>query len=314
MYFTASNTELPAQVEHFDRFPLIGHRDGKSATPDFSVLFKDGRALVGEIAYMGLHENSPDSLCKQIARYDALDAVPSATVPVEVVDVDVVVLVPLAVGIDAVRRIHHERRLDNDHPFNPSQPPIVVQFGFSDGKYSFQRIPDPENGQFQDGGRPELGRLSKWFESTVSAQPVRFAEIKASRAFVNDPVDDLYLATHLWAKTFATMAGALEGGFQRRREIVPADLAQNLRRDHGSVRSKDVVRALELLGRAGLARIIDGTWVVAWDELGGQSKDLPQKLAERACKKSTSGTVAKLLKKVRLTQAPERVPTLFDEL
>jgi hypothetical protein len=314
MYFTASKTELPAQVEHFERFPSIDHPDGKSATPDFSVLFKDGRALAGEIAHLAQHENSADSLCKQISRYDGLTTVPSTTVPVAVTAVDVLVLVPLKVGIDAVRRIHHERLLVGDHPYKPSRPPIVVQFGFDDGRYSFQRIPDPENGQFDDLGRAELARLSIWFEGTVSAQPGRFAEIKASRAFVNDPVDDLYLATHLWAKTFATMAGALSGGFPRRLEIAPSDLAQNLRKDHGSVRSKDVVRALELLERAGLARSIDGTWVVAWDELGGQSKDLPQKLAERACTRSKSGTIAKLLKKERHTEAPARVPTLFDAL
>jgi hypothetical protein len=315
MIFTKSATELPVEVEHFERFPSVRHGDGKMATPDFSVLFKDGRALAGEIAYLGLHENSGETLCNQVARYDSLTAIPSATVPVDVTEVDVVVLVPLEVGIDAVQRIHYLRRLNEDHSFDPRHPPIVVQFGFSEGKYSFQRLPDPENGQFRDDGRRPGSRLStEWFHRTVSVKPERFAEIKATRAFVNDEVDDLYLATHLWAKTFATMAGAIGGGFPRRIEVVPADLAQNLRKDHGSVRSKDVGRALKLLERAGLARIIDGTWVVAWDELGGRSKDLPQKLAERACKRSKSGTIVKLLKKERRADAPERVPTLFDEI
>lgn len=314
MIFTASATELPREVEHFERFPHIDHEDGKAATPDLSVLYRDGRALVGEIAYLGLHEGSIDSLCNQIGRYDTMGVVPGPTSPVTAAEIDVVVLVPLAVGIDAVRRIHKERRLNPEHTYKPTSPPIIIQFGFSDGKYSFQRIPDPENGLFRDDGRSGGARLSAWFESTVSVKPHRFAEVKASRAFVNDPLDDLYLATHLWAKTFATMAGRLGGGFPRRLEIDPSELALNLRKDHGSVRAKDVIRALELLERAGLARIIDSRWVVAWDALGGQSKDLPQKLAERACKKSTSGTIAKLLKKERLGEAPERVASLFDVL
>lgn len=312
MIFTASSTELPGEVDCFERFPSIDHPDGNVATPDFSVLYRDGRALVGEIAYLGLHDGSIDSLCNQIGRYDTMGAVPGREGPVEAIEIDVIVLVPLAVGIDAVRRIHKERRLEPEHPYKPMGPPIVVQFGFSDGKYSFQRIPDPENGQSRDDGRSDNARLSVWFESTISVKPQRFAEVKASRAFVNDPINDLYLATHLWAKTFATMAGMLGGGFPRRLEIDPVELALNMRKDHGGVRSKDVVRALELLDRAGLARIVDGRWVVAWDALGGQSKDLAQKLAERACKRSSAGTIAKLLKKERLGEAPERVPSLFD--
>ena len=314
MIFTESKTDLPGEVEHFERFPVIDHADGKQATPDFSVLFRDGRALVGEIAYIALHEGSVDSLCKQIGRYDTMGAVPVPAGAVEAAELDIIVLVPLDVGIDAVRRIHHERRLNPEHPYKPLAPPIVVQFGFSDGKYSFQRLPNPENGQFRDTERSDGARLSHWFESTVSVQPGRFAAVKSARAFVNDPVDGLYLATHLWAKTFATMAGELGGGFPRRLEVEPGELALNLRKDHGGVRAKDVVRALELLDRAGLARIINGVWVIAWDALGGKSKDLSQKLAERACNKSTSGTVAKLLKKERFGETPERVPSLFDLL
>lgn len=45
---------VPDTVRHFDRYPSLTAPDGKGATPDFTVLFHQGAALVGEIARFSL--------------------------------------------------------------------------------------------------------------------------------------------------------------------------------------------------------------------------------------------------------------------
>ncbi len=51
---------------------LHRHETADPDTPDFTVLFTDGTALVGEIARLSLQSKSVDSACAQLARYDAL--------------------------------------------------------------------------------------------------------------------------------------------------------------------------------------------------------------------------------------------------
>ncbi len=138
MVYTTSRTELPATVRHFERFPRVPGSSGKTVTPDFSVVFHDGGGLVGEIARVALHEGSVDSLCNQIARYDALRQLPIAEGFAEVSHTDVLLLVPQSVGVATVKRVVVERFAEPDHPYKPSAAPCVVQFAFDEGRYIFQ--------------------------------------------------------------------------------------------------------------------------------------------------------------------------------
>src|SRR5207302_5817905 len=124
-----------------------------------------------------------------------------------VTNLDVVLLVPMDVGPAAAIRILDQRLGDEGHPYKPNAPPCIVQFGFDEGRYLFQRIPHQLNGLPRDGARPD--GLGRWFSENgdFRARPERIAHIKAAHAFANDQVDPLYLAVHLWAKTFATQVG-----------------------------------------------------------------------------------------------------------
>lgn len=313
MVYTSSQSELPGTVQHFERFPRIPVTDRNPLTPDFTVVFKDGGGMAGEIARIALPEESVDDVCSQIARYDELRQLPGQVGPVDVSHTDVLLLVPLDVGPAAVRRIIVERYLNPDHPYSPAAPPCIVQFGYDEGRYILQRLPDERNGMPRDGDRPD--GLSHWFtrNGDFRAAPSRFADIKAARAFMNDPVDALYLATHLWAKTFATDVGAAGAARPVRVAVRASDLAAELREQHGGVRSGDVERALELLTSAKLAERTAGGWVVAWEELRSPGeRDLPHIIATRACRPPAKGALARLEAAERAAAAaPEPPPSLF---
>lgn len=283
MAFTTSRSPLPDTVQHFERFPRIPGDQQSVLTPDFTVVFNDGTGLVGEIARLALHESSVESLCRQIGKYDALRQLPTDHGLVNVTHTDVLLLVPQSVGVAAVKRIVVERYADPEHPYKPSVAPCVVQFAFDENRYIFQRLLDPRNGTLRDGQRAD--GLGRWFEENgdFKARPSRFSDIKAARAFINDPVDRLYMATHLWSKTFPTMAGATSRPV--RLEVTPASLAAELRDRFGGVRASDVEGALELLQTAKLADRTSDGWLVAWEELRVPGeKDLAHALATRACR------------------------------
>ncbi len=280
MAFPTSKSEVPATVRHFERFPRVPGPEDNQLTPDFSVVFHDGGGLAGEIARIALHDNSVESLCAQIARYDALTQLPGPEGLVEVEYVDVLLLVPQSVGVAAVKRIVVERYAAEDHSYKPSVAPCVVQFAFDEDRYIFQRLLEPTNGVLREGDRPD--GLGHWFEENgdFKARPIRFSDIKADRAFMNDPVDPLYLATHLWAKTFPTMAP--EGRRPVRLELRADELAAELRDKYGGARARDVEAALELLKSAKLAERTREGWVVAWEELRvSGERDLAHALAGR---------------------------------
>ncbi len=185
-----------------------------------------------------------------------------------------------------------ERFADPEHSFKPSVAPCVVQFGFDEGRYIFQRLPDPRNGTLREGNR--VDGIGQWFEkSEINVRPSGFSEIKAARAFINDAADPLYLATHLWAKTFATRAA--DAPRPVRLEVRPDDLAAALRAEFGGVRTSDVDRALNLLAIGKLAdRLTDGC-VVAWEELRVPGdKDLAHAIATRACRPPSRSVSSRL--------------------
>jgi hypothetical protein len=275
---------LPSTVRHFERFPRLV-QDGFISTPDFTIVFKDGSGLAAEIARIALHENSVESLCRQLMRYDSLTRLPSNDGVVDVGYCDVLLLVPFELGIETTRRVLHERFADAAHWYAPSVAPCVVQFGLDQGRWIFQRISDPLNGVLREDGRPD--GIGAWFaENSIKVQPERVAAIKAARAFMNDPVDQLYLATHLWARTFATMVS------QRVTDTLPAilqvtvdELTEHVRRHYGRVRRADVRRAMRLLQAAKLTEAVTDTdWQLAWYRLQVPGeRDLSRAIARRVC-------------------------------
>src|SRR3546814_10229985 len=64
-FLFTEQASLSPTVAHFERYPLITHPDGKEATPDFTVLFHDGGALVGEVAQLSLADQGVDALCRR---------------------------------------------------------------------------------------------------------------------------------------------------------------------------------------------------------------------------------------------------------
>lgn len=311
MAFTTSNSDVPATVRHFERFPRIPTEDGATLTPDFTVVFDDGTGLAGEIARLALHENSAESLCGQIEKYDALRQLPDAAGMAEVGQTDVLLLVPQAVGVAAVKRIVVDRFANPKHPYKPSVAPCVVQFAFDEDRYIFQRLLEPRNGTLRDGDRPD--GLGRWFDENgdFKAKPRRFSDIKAARAFINDPVDQLYLAVHLWAKTFPTMAE--DAPRPVRLDVRASVLAAELRDRFGGVRAADVERALELLKTAKLADQTTDGWVIAWEELRVPGeKDLAHALATRACRPPSRSASSRLEAAAEAEAArPTQPPSLF---
>jgi hypothetical protein len=162
MAFTTSRSDVPGTVRHFERFPRIPIGDGSPLTPDFTVVFNDDTGLVGEIARIAQHENSVESLCRQLQKYDALRQLPDRSGMARVRQTDVLLLVPQAVGVAAVKRIVVERFASSDHSYKPSVAPCIVQFAFDEDRYIFQRLLHPENGTLRDGDR--VDGLGRWFE------------------------------------------------------------------------------------------------------------------------------------------------------
>ncbi|SCX59791.1 hypothetical protein SAMN03159343_4003 [Klenkia marina] len=276
-------------VAHFERFPRI-KVGGKTYTPDFTVLFTDGTAIVGEIAKMALHDNSVEKLCSQIGYYAEFTHIPNAgrrLVPVQ--HVDVMLLVDVDIGLAAVRRIIRERLANPDHPYSPPEPPCIVQFVRREAHYSFQRLQGPDNGVLHPGNRvPHIGG---YLDEGLRIQAARFVATKSRRGFINDPIKPLYLATHLWTRTWRNAFG---GGTT---DITVEEQATTtrLQREYG-VGGVTVVReALALLERAGLAASQgSGTWLVSRKALGRTGdNEVAKTIARRATAKRPPTAVAR---------------------
>ena len=275
--------DMAATVRHFERYPKIIDANEQVSTPDFTVLFTDNTALIGEISNLALAPGSVDSTCSQLGRYATLTHIPDETgQTAAVTDVDVIQFVPLRIGPDAVNRIITERMLDPEHPYNPPKAPCVVQYARDAERYMFQRLSETVNGTIDGHGRePHLGARIRQLNVFAS----HFATIKANRKFINDPIPPLYLAVHLYTHTWPTEHPG------RRDEITvsPADTARLLQRQFGVGSADDVRHALELLSAAGQAADNkDGTWNVSPKppRIRGE-RDLAQVLATKAATKPT---------------------------
>ncbi len=281
--FTES-VELPGTVRHFERFPSI-RVDGKTLTPDFTVLFHDGTAIIGEVASLALHQNSVDKLLSQLANYSAITRVPaSATNNADVSDPDVLLLVPNSRGLTAIRRIH-ECIDDSAHDYQPVKPPVVAQYAKGDSEYTLQRLPDPRNGILAAGDRSQ--HLGLFLDSDFTAKAEHFASNKVAFRFINDSPATLYLATHLVLQTLPTQY-FLSG---QQVDVKPADLAELIRSQYGGgIRAGDIKQALELLQHAGYALDNrDGTWAVSLKPLRSRTEsDVHRVIVEKAVKRAKS--------------------------
>lgn len=288
---------MPETVAHFERFPRVEADDGNPATPDFSVVFVDGTGLVGEIARIGLHEKSVDDLCHQIGRYDGLAQLPGADgVLSDVRHVDVVLLVPLDIGTDVVRRVIVERLASADHGYKPGHPPCIVQYVAQPDKYVFQRRPDKGNGQLRDGVRdPGLG---SWLHRGDFKPPAAgFAHVKAQRPFMNDPVAPLYLACQLWTKVFPTLTaqtGAV--GDYKPLVVTVNELAAEVSAMYGRVGKTAIRNAMAILVASRCAEQLGvGRWRIAWGDLAHKGGDeVGEVLARRTQKPPAKGPIRRL--------------------
>jgi hypothetical protein len=249
------------------------------------VLFVDGSGIVGEIA---LHENSVDKVCTQIGNYAVLDRIPGPGGRLTAVEhVDVILLVHADVGLAALKRIIRERFADPEHPYSPPEPPCIAQFFRTESHYTFQRLPHPDNGALCSGGRtPDIGA---YMDEGLRIQASRFVATKARRGFINDPINPLYLATHLWTRTWPTEFG----GGQNDITVEEQATAELLKRQYGVGGVTVVRQALDLLKQAGLALSQGGgTWTVSRRLLGRSGdRDVHKHIARKATTQSSPRVV-----------------------
>lgn len=310
--FTATES-MPDTVQWFERFPRVTGIDERPATPDFTVLFADGSGIVGEIARIARHDGSVDSLCEQLARYASLPSLPSGVGQQTAVEhVDIVLLVPLELGTATVQRVLRERYANPDHEYAPARPPCVLQFAPVEDKYVIQRRAEHDNGPIEGRGRdPNLG---DWLSRGDFNAPAHgFADIKAAKPFMNDPVSQLYLASQLWTKVFATRAAGVEAvGDYKPLVLSAGDIAEDLRAQYGQGRADDVRRAMEVLVAAKAAEELDdGRFRVAWGDLAHQSgEDVSEVLARRTANPPAKGTIRRLQEAYEDLGVPDPVALL----
>lgn len=261
-------------VQRFDRYPRITLDGGREVTPDFTVLFNDGRAYVFEIANIPLHDNGFDGLARQLLAYDEITTLVGADgAAVQLTSCDVVLITRFGDGVDAHNRLQ-DRLADPEHVYKPQSLPVVMQYAQEPDRYTFARLPVDRNPRFTPAaeGR-DFGEYGD-----LKVRPDRFAHTKAQYAFMNDPIDALYLATFLWAKVFPSIHGVDDF------ETTANEIADTMKEQYGIGRVADVLRAMDVLVKAGLASHVKGEtkrWTVRRKGLRTAGEDLHEKIAKR---------------------------------
>lgn len=280
VWFTKASG-LRDTVAHFERYPAITAGE-ILATPDFTVLFTDGTAYVGELSNLSREAGSLDSLCAQLGRYHRLDRVPGPGGElVEVSAVDVLLFVPHSEANAAVARMS-AAIADEEHAYAPSRFPSVFAWSFdaTRSRYVFSLARGERNQRPRGHGRePSLESWMSEIENpdTLTGLPRHFKEIKVAKRFMNDPTPALYMATLLWGTVLPSMSGG-EGDVS----TSATELAERLRHDYGRGKAAEVTQALELLRVAGLAaRKRDDGWVVAHQPINRHAEDLAATLIDR---------------------------------
>lgn len=275
-------TKLPNVVTHFERFPRFAV-NGVDVTPDFTVLFSNGNAIIGEIARISQRPESVQKLAKQVGAYSSATSVPTTKGRSKVQEVGVLLLMPVDVAAKTVDRLI----LKPEHDVQLSKAPCIANYSRDTKRYNYNRIRDPGNGDLPDNGSGAdlVGYLNSSLGTPISA----FAPLKAQYPFTNDPVDTLYLATHLYTKTWPTLHGDdLEGDVQI---DVDATLKE-LRLQSPSVKKREILRALALLREAERANCLDGQWAVNLGRIRSKThgSEIHSVLAERASRTRTKPT------------------------
>ncbi|WP_028707510.1 hypothetical protein [Propionicicella superfundia] len=310
LFSDPSSATLPPTVAHFERFPNLAGPDGKKATPDFTILFKDGTGIAAEIANIALHDNSVDKLCRQLDRYSRLDRLPSGPTTTSPVSVcDVLYLSPFDLAPSAAKRVYADRLDAAGHAFKPPRRPVLVAFSQQPDRYTFTFWPFPANGALhKDNGRhPNYG---DWDEA-LNIKPHMFQGVKVTQPFVNDPIPPLYLATRLWASVFPSLAGGRGTVFTAGTRTI----ADHLRTMYGRCTVDDVESAMGILYAARLTtRDKTGTWHVK--RVGLRAADTHQEIADRLLPKLETATIApqKPRRRPAGTQPLPGQTSLFDDL
>lgn len=301
--FTSAG-DMADTVRYFERYPTITAPDGNKARPDFTVLFNDGTGLAGEIASIGRNQEALDKACHQLQRYDALTELPANGhgVCASVNYVDVIFLTPTEDAVEVSRRILNDCLDNDDHWYAPSHSPLIASFVLSQNRdpsrYVIQPVPNPLNGTFREHNRePAVGR--RLHETSMTPDMGYITPNKVERVFMNDPIDPLYLATHLWTKVFpeSTVGTRLGKGVIA---FTIDELTGELRSRYGRGSKRDVRDALEHLRQAKLADHAEkpDEWIVAWEQLRGRSgeHDTARRIANRIAKPPASGPITRARK------------------
>lgn len=263
VWFTR-NKEMVKTVRHFERYPSIPHPDGNEATPDFTVLFTDDTALVGEVASVAREAASFEGLWHQLERYASLKQLPAGAGKFHAAaEVDVVALIPDRAAQRTCDLID-EQRPQGDEP--PHISVLAYSHEANTGDYTFMRIERANNPRPRGHGRtPSLESWLAYEENadTLRGKPDNFGPIKAQRRFCNDPMATLYLAVVLWSQVLAEMAGG-----ERDVKTTTEEIAEELKGKFGRGRIAEVRAALDLLMRAKLVAEAKDHWVIPFREIG----------------------------------------------
>lgn len=278
-------TSMTPTVAHFERFPCFAGADGQDATPDFTVFFRDGSLLVGEISNLARQPKSLESLLHQLGRYHRLEHGPSAPrtggghdlAPVS--EVDVMVLIPNAEANFARDRINAAIQ-DAEHDYDPENRPTVLGYAYEDvsGRFVFTYDDRADNPRPRAHGREPS--LASWLEGqsdTLFCASRHFAPVTVARRFMNDRPPPSYAATVLWLEILPALADEPQSDL----EVTPAEVAEWMRRTYGWGKASIAQEGLEFLARANLARQRERDWVVALKEIASGREEVRRELVDR---------------------------------
>jgi hypothetical protein len=286
VYFTEAR-QMVETVEHFERFPRYAATDGEPVTPDFTVRFRDGTMLVGEVSKLARNDESLESLLHQIGRYDTLTEGPSGPrdagghelAPVEAVDV--LLLVPTGEANAARDRIDEAIR-EGRYGYEPAHRPCVLGHSYDDASSRFVFTYDDRAGNPRPHSYGRNPSLETWLvrnSDTLTCPSGRFSRITAVKRFMNDRPPAVYIATLLWLDALPAIAHPEAPPVDL--SVTPADMAAWLREHYGWGDAAAVRKALEFLARAGLARQRQDDWVVALKPIANSKEEVRRELADR---------------------------------
>lgn len=286
VYFTEARQMIDT-VEHFERFPRFNGVDGEPVTPDFTVRFRGGTMLVGEISKLARNDESLESLLHQVGRYDALSEGPSGSrasgghdlAPVKAVDV--VLLVPAAEANAARDRIDEAKR-GGHYGYAPTVGPCVLGYSYDDDTGRFIFTYDDRAGNPRPRSHERDPSLETWLlrnSDTLTCPSERFSQITAVQRFMNDRPPSVYTATLLWLDVLPAIAYPEMPPVDV--AVAPAQMAAWLRTNYGWGDANAVRGALDFLARAGLARQRQDGWVVALKPIANSKEEVRRELADR---------------------------------